>query len=196
MTRIAVIGAGMAGLAAARRLSQFGDVVVFEKSRGPGGRMATRRGDGYGFDHGAQFFKARSVRFCSLVRQMRDAGVVDVWNASFAEIDGVERTQLRNWDKQFPHYVGVPGMNAVGKYLGSGLNILTGTRIAALKRQDYSWQVKDESGAVLGMFDWVILASPAAQARELVPTQARFFSRLSKSTCNPVLLSCWASKTD
>ena len=63
MTRIAVVGAGMSGLVVARRLAAFGNVRVFEKSRGPGGRMLTRYADAFEFDHGAQYFTARSNAF-------------------------------------------------------------------------------------------------------------------------------------
>ena len=62
MRRVAVIGAGLSGLAA-RELSESSEVTVFEKSRGYGGRMATRYGGDFEFDHGAQFFTARSAEF-------------------------------------------------------------------------------------------------------------------------------------
>ncbi|MFM7274112.1 MAG: FAD-dependent oxidoreductase, partial [Gammaproteobacteria bacterium] len=57
--RIAVIGAGIAGLALARALADAAEVTVFEKSRGAGGRMSTRRQEPWHFDHGTQFFTVR-----------------------------------------------------------------------------------------------------------------------------------------
>ena len=61
--KIAIIGAGFAGLTLAKRLAEQHDVSVFEKARGPGGRMSTRRADPFAFDHGAQYFTVETERF-------------------------------------------------------------------------------------------------------------------------------------
>ena len=62
--KIGVIGAGIAGGYLVSALGQLGhEVVVFEKSRGFGGRLATRRGEGVQFDHGAPCFTARTALF-------------------------------------------------------------------------------------------------------------------------------------
>jgi renalase len=80
LRRVAVIGAGIAGLAAAQRLKRSGAVVtLFEKSREVGGRMATRRIDDLQFDHGAQYFTATGDGFDALVEQWRTAGHVTEW---------------------------------------------------------------------------------------------------------------------
>ena len=68
MKKVAIIGAGLAGLTLARRLRGFASVTVLEKSRGLGGRMATRRSDNFEFDHGAQFFTARSTAFRDFIK--------------------------------------------------------------------------------------------------------------------------------
>ncbi len=78
--RWAVIGGGMAGLAAARRLVGAGcEVRLVDKSRGVGGRMATRRAEGHQFDHGAQFFTARGDGFSREVEALVAAGGVAGW---------------------------------------------------------------------------------------------------------------------
>ena len=59
MKKIAIIGAGISGLTLAHQLKAHADIVVFEKARGVGGRMSTRYGDQFEFDHAAQFFTAR-----------------------------------------------------------------------------------------------------------------------------------------
>ena len=79
--RIAVIGAGMAGLSCAKHLSEHGvHTTIFEKSRGLGGRLATRRADsGIAFDHGAQFIAARSTLFGNMVNEAIRNGAADYW---------------------------------------------------------------------------------------------------------------------
>ena len=71
MKRIAIIGAGLAGLTCGKALQQAGhDVVIFEKSRGIGGRLATRRAEPFYFDHGVAAFTASDDDFQSFVNQL------------------------------------------------------------------------------------------------------------------------------
>ena len=92
--RVAVVGAGLSGLVAATTLAAGGhDVVVLDKGRSPGGRLATRRIAGATLDHGAQFFTVRDDRFAALVQAWSDAGVVVEWCRGFGpEPDGHPRT--------------------------------------------------------------------------------------------------------
>ena len=109
--QVAVVGAGLSGMSCASRLHQAGwCVTVFEKSRGPGGRMSTRRSDGTSFDHGAQYFTARSTEFQQQVHQWQLDGVVAVWDGRFAKagVDGLESCSPRR-----TRWVGVPGMNVI-----------------------------------------------------------------------------------
>jgi predicted NAD/FAD-dependent oxidoreductase len=87
VTTIAVVGAGLPGLVAARQLQAFADVTVFEKSRGAGGRMATRYAGEFKFDHGAQFFTARTTAFRDFLEPLLSEGVIADWPARFAELD-------------------------------------------------------------------------------------------------------------
>ena len=78
---VAVVGAGISGLICARTLADHGlSVVVWEKSRGAGGRMATRRsGEMLRFDHGAQYFTVRDERFQRYVGAWLQDGIVAPW---------------------------------------------------------------------------------------------------------------------
>ena len=136
MTSIAIIGSGSAALTAARQLNDVADVTLFEKSRGVGGRMATRRAEPYSFDHGAQFFTAKTPAFQEFLAPLEAVGIIQHWSARFAELDNGKTISQRVWDDQPPHYVGTPAMNAVGKYISDGLKIVLGTRIAGIEHTD------------------------------------------------------------
>ena len=84
---VAVIGAGMTGITCARALYVAGyDVTVFEKSRGLGGRMATRRvGKTLTIDHEAQFITARSDAFKSFMQRACKAGTAEIWQPTVDE---------------------------------------------------------------------------------------------------------------
>ncbi len=167
---IAIIGAGISGLALAHMLKDKAHVTLFEKSRGVGGRMSTRYAGDYEFDHGAQFFIARSKEFKRFLAPIIEAGVIDNWNANFIEFKGNQINRTRQWDDTFPHYVGTPKMNHIGKYLARDLNLYTGTRIMKLQKQADKWNLLGEKEQALGQFDWVISTAPAQQAAELLPS--------------------------
>ena len=167
MKRVAIVGAGLSGLVLARRLSGVADVQVFEKSRGPGGRAATRHIGDYSFDHGTQFFTARSARFRSFLAPLLAAGVVADWPARFAEIDGGRVRNRRDWGDGHAHYVATPGMNNLGKYLAAGINIEFNAEIRRIDRLADGWSVLEQSGRVHGGFDWLVLTAPAAQTAAL-----------------------------
>ena len=126
--RVAVIGAGMSGLICARTLFSYGmQVAVFEKSRGFGGRMATRRtAEGPTFDHGAQYFTVRDERFERCVRSWQQDGIVAHWGGKI----GVLTNGDLEWQpKTTPRFVGVPGMNAVCRHLAADLKTQFRTRV-------------------------------------------------------------------
>ncbi len=130
MANIAVIGAGLAGLTVAHHLGKTHEVSVFEKSRGVGGRMATRYADRFEFDHGAQFFTVNSTAFREFVQPMVERRVIGACCGIFAELDRDRIAKTRQWDPEYPHYVGTPGMNAVGKWLSKGYDVRRQTTIA------------------------------------------------------------------
>ena len=180
MTRIAVIGAGLSGLVVARELQVDHAVTVFEKSRGVGGRMATRYENGFEFDHGAQFFTARTSDFCQYLQPLIERGIVKSWRAHFVELQQGEIILERDWDDACPHYVGAPRMNEIGKVLAENLDVRRNTTVSNLKREPDGWCLSDSGGTDLGLFDWVILTVPAAQTVALAPADSRL-SRLAGS---------------
>ncbi len=164
-----MIGAGLSGLVFAHTMRGSAEVRLFEKSHSYGGRMSTRRQNGFQFDHGAQFFSAKTKAFQHFLDPWLKAGVIARWNARFVEFEANQVTDRRTWSDQPPHYIGVPGMNALGRALAEPLDVATDTRVVEITGQPGSWQLRDGDGEELGEFDWVVSSIPAAQAMTLLP---------------------------
>ncbi|MEM8984557.1 MAG: FAD-dependent oxidoreductase [Pseudomonadota bacterium] len=169
--RVGIVGAGLAGLTLARKLREHADVTVLEKSRGSGGRIATRYADPYRFDHGAQFFTVRDARFRAFLQPLLSAGVIAEWPARFAEITAGTVTATRRWDSDYPHYVGTPGMNAIGQALADGLDVVRAATVTGVERGDDHWNVQIDNAASR-TFDWLFVTTPNSQARALLPESA------------------------
>ncbi|MEM7473995.1 MAG: FAD-dependent oxidoreductase [Planctomycetota bacterium] len=185
--KIAVIGAGLSGSFAARTLRDHGlPVTVFEKSRGAGGRMATRRTEQGNFDHGAQYFTARDERFRRYIDSWIEQGIVAQWNAEIVSFDSAG--QSRTVDP-IPRYVGVPAMNSMAKHLASGIDIQTQTQVAKVQTQGETFEVLDKLGASLGVFDRVVVTAPAEQSRSIL----REFPELTDQFASIQMLPCWAT---
>lgn len=172
MTKIAIIGAGLAGITAANTLKQHAEVTIFEKSRGVGGRIATRRATPYCFDHGAQFFTIRTKEFKSFCTPMIEQGIIKSWDGNFVEIENKQITQRRSWNQDNPHYVGSPSMNAIAKYISNDLNIKLETQICSISKNNKGWSLLDIKQNTQGEYDWVIIAAPIKQAQDLLNTSS------------------------
>lgn len=147
--RIGIIGAGMAGLSCAHALRRQGqDVIVFDKGRGPGGRMSTRRIDTplgeAAFDHGAQYLTARDPAFVAQVERWANDGHVARWSPAGPDA-----------------WVGTPAMNAPIRVMANGSDVRWNTAIDTLT-DDGEWRFGKER------FDAAIVAVPAEQVAPLV----------------------------
>lgn len=187
MATIAIIGAGLAGLTVARELAAAHSVTVFEKGRGVGGRMSSRYSDPFFFDHGAQFFTARSRGFKDWLKPMLEAGTIAPWHARFAELTGSTITSRRQWDDDYAHYVGVPNMNALQKSLAAGLNVETGKRVTRCNRTDKGWLLHFEDDSAHSA-DWLIITAPLPQASELAGAHAELGWSLPMKACYALML--------
>ncbi len=178
--KIAIIGAGISGLTVAKSLSQFNRVTVFDKSRSMGGRMATRRVDDYHFDHGAQFFTAKSKVFKDFLQTAKDDGVIEQWHCQFVEITKKKINRKWQFNDHNPHFVAKPQMNHLCKYMGKYLNILLSKSIESIHFDHRKWSLKTIAGEMFDDFDYLILAIPSHQAMNLVPKHFKYFDTLSK----------------
>jgi renalase len=177
--KIAIIGAGISAITIAQNLKAIASVSLFEKSRGVGGRMAFRRSGSYEYDHGAQFFTAKTKNFKNFIKPLIRENVIKRWDARFAEFKNNELLREITWNSEYPHYVGVPGMNSISKFLSKELNIKLNTKVDKIvKNTNNSWQLFDEKLKNLGEFDWVISTAPAIQSAEILPKYFKYHNDL------------------
>ena len=156
-TRILIVGAGLAGLTAAADLRRRGyDVLVVDKGRGVGGRLATRRIGEATFDQGAQFMTARDPRFAALVGEWVEAGAATQW---FVGSDGSSKSHSR--------WRGVPAMTGIAKYLAGGTRVLLETRIEAIRADAGLWHASGTDGTTVSA-DALLLTAPVPQSLALV----------------------------
>lgn len=185
-SNVAVVGAGMAGLACAGALHAAGaTVTLFDKGRRTGGRLATRRVSALQFDHGAQYATSRGPAFVAVMQAMAASGEAAEWEATG---DG--------------RWAGIPGMSALARHMeraGIG-TVRTNRHVAFLHRAASGWTVRhmdataaapglvqNQGGETDGPFDRVAVAIPAPQAAALLAPHA-FAAEASRASMAP----CWA----
>jgi len=165
--KIAIIGAGLSGLTAAHYLKDSHDITIFEKARGVGGRMSTRYADPYQFDHGAQYFTARSRAFQGFLKPHIESGLVKDWQPKVVTLEKGEKPYKREWFE--PHYVAAPRRNMLCKELARDLDVSIKVEIAKLEQRLEGWVLHDKESESYGVFDWVICSAPSHQAANLLP---------------------------
>ena len=163
---IAIIGTGIAGLCAARALHDAGQSVqLFDKSRGSGGRMASKRSEAGSLDLGAQYFTTRDRRFTETVHQWQEAGWVAQWAPNLYQ---AREGQLAPSADEQLRWVGAPTMSAITRGLLGELPVTFSCRITEVFRGENYWTLVDAGGASHGPFSQVIVAVPAPQAAALL----------------------------
>jgi predicted NAD/FAD-dependent oxidoreductase len=193
-TKVAVVGAGMAGVALAQALIDQGVAVyLFDKSRGPGGRMATRRvawTDAQrnprvtAFDHGTPCFCAKDAAFRDAVVHAVHAGWVTTWQPRL-------HPQSMSWadaDQSSAHFVAAPDMPQWCRKLADGAIPRWEQAVQGLRRTPRGWVVESSDVLWAEIFDAVVLALPPAQAAPLLaPHQREWALRASLTVMQP----CW-----
>ena len=159
--KVVVVGAGMAGLTAAHLLSGVAEVVVLDKGRGVGGRLATRRVGEATFDHGAQFITTHTDEFAATITQLVGSGVVAPWFRGRIGPNGVVDPDGHT------RFRGAVSMNAIAKALAVGLDVRTASLVSSLVHDGKSWTVVLADGTELKA-DGIVVTSPVPQTLALL----------------------------
>ena len=158
---VVVIGAGMAGLTAAHRLQEHCDVVVLDKGRGVGGRLATRRIGDATIDHGAQFITTHTAEFAEMVERLVGDGAAAPWFRGRVGPNGVSNSDGHT------RFRGSVSMNAIAKNLAVGLDVRTASLVSSLVHDGKSWTVVLADGTEL-QADGIVVTSPVPQTLALL----------------------------
>lgn len=176
MVDTVIIGAGMAGMACARALSSkqqiHNKLLVLEKSRGVGGRAATRYlKNAVGeicsrIDHGAQYFTVRNKIFGQQAQAWLEQGIITQWTNGFHHWQ--EGVMQPPDIMGHPRFVAPLGMNQLVKHLAKGINVQLEQKVSTLHRtEDARWWLETESGARYQANN-IILSMPAPQVLQLL----------------------------
>ncbi len=196
MTSIAIIGAGISGLAAAHTLRDAGrTVTLFEKSRGVGGRAATRKRDGFIYDYGAQYFKGGSALSTEWVtKRFPTPDLIDISKPVWT-FDG--EGQIKEGDPKQnadPKWSYRDGFTSFSKRLAEGLDIHLDTQIGRVEQTTTGWTLYDREAKSVGAFDQLLITVPAGQAIELIEVsqfkdglREAISAQLGKAQYNPLI---------
>lgn len=169
---VVIVGAGLCGLMAGAVLAERGlRVVLLDKGRSVGGRLATRRIGAGCADHGAQFFTVRSPIFGAWVERWRASGIVYPWATGWSDGSLAATTPDGH-----PRYAVRGGMNALAKHLAAqvaeqGAEIFTDVRVTAVAPQGDGWLLTSHDGRRFTVAA-VVMTAPAPQTLALLDAGA------------------------
>jgi renalase len=196
MTSIAIIGAGISGIAAAHTLLDAGHTVtLFEKSRDVGGRATTRKRDGFMYDSGAQYIKSGSPVSISLITErFHTPDLIDIHKPVWI-FDGMGRIQegdpVQNADPKWSYR---HGLITLAQRMAEELNIQFGISIHHVEQTPTGWNLFDEAGQQRGQYERLLITLPAPLAGELIDASQwandlrnTICTQLGKARYNPLL---------
>lgn len=187
MWDVIVVGAGMAGITAAQHLSQAGyGVLVLDKSRGLGGRVATRRVGEVVLDHGCRFLQPAAG--LAWIPDLLNQGILQPWHPAEFSLGADERLVSRTTES--PYYVAPQGMTAIAKALAQDLTIQRQCQVSQVRPTDVGWTVTATTGdGTVQTWDskTLVMAIPAAQIPPLLSESVQ---------SNPALAELGAAAAD
>jgi predicted NAD/FAD-dependent oxidoreductase len=185
MASIAIVGAGMAGLTALQALKQQGHhVTVFDKSRGSGGRLASKKVGNASWDMGAQFMRSHTDAFAQQLQQWQQQGWIEPWPVAPWVIDSAG---ARPSPDEVERFVSVSRMTALSRQLVACADeFATSTRIVHCRLDQQQWYLHDDEQQCHGPFDALIVNLPPAQAQPLLGDSPEL-----QQQCQVEMLPCW-----
>lgn len=182
-TPIAIIGAGIAGISAALALHASGlGVRLFDKGRGSGGRMSSRRSEIGALDLGARYFVASDPAFIAAVEQWYDNDWIAPWMPElYKAVDGRLTPAVGGPTR----WVGTPRMSSLTRALLGELPATFDCRITEAFRGEHHWTLVDAEGNCHGPFSQVIVATPAPQAASLLSAAPRLAAAAASVAMQP-----------
>ncbi len=190
---VVVIGAGLSGLMCAQTLQQQGyRVIILDKSRGVGGRVATRRIDNIPIDHGLPYLEIQGSNTKNLIQQLQKSNILQLWQSNIYQFDVNQNLQE---SPSLKCYVSTSGINAIAKYLATDLDIHKQCRVTKIKiTKNRSWEIiynlEANFASIYGKT--LVIAIPAPQAVELLTTinnqlPSAFLTQLRSVTFHPCI---------
>ncbi|MEE4253593.1 MAG: FAD-dependent oxidoreductase [Desulfuromusa sp.] len=179
--KVAVIGAGIAGLTAARMLTSAGaDVTVFDKSKGTGGRLSSRSFAAGWIDHGAPYLTVADEKFAGFLYENIADSAISNWAPLSS---GVVRSDEES------DFIGVPRNSALTRSLLDGAVFQPSTRIARIEATEEGWHLFNDGESLLGTWPHLIIAVPAPQALSLLREQLLLAEQIRRVKMEP----CWVA---
>lgn len=179
--KIAVIGAGIAGLTASKMLAQKGfSIDVFDKGRGVGGRMSSRRTQWGYLDHGCQYFTVKDPLFKQFLQEYHS--LMTIWKGRFfswfqGDFQPITLEKSR--------YLPTVRMNNLCKQIASEANVSLQTPIVSLIREDDQWILTDDNSNCYGGYDWVIVTAPPRQTYDLIKNHSHIAQEVGAIEMSP-----------
>ena len=190
MINIAIIGAGMTGITLANMLQTKVKLTLFEKSRGIGGRMSTRRAEPYQFNHGAQYFKINNKEFKDFLSPLIKKKIIKPWKPNYIEFINKKFIKKHKFNNKY--YTGVTKMNSIVKYLAkNSFFIKSSCKIEEIKREQNKWIIIDSEKLYYGPYDWLFLTIPPNQTTDILDKNFKYLQIIKKikmRSCYSIML--------
>lgn len=184
---VGIVGAGVAGLAAAKTLSEAGvEVLLLDKGSRPGGRLASRRYHDRQFDYGAQYLKPHSRRSAVLFSAWRKAGLIVPWHAQALELPQRAKIDTTSW------HVAVPTQSALAAHLAQNLPLETKFTALDVSGEGGKWSVIGHKNVTAGPFKSVFVTCPLEQTCQLLAPHGELLEGLDAATSKP----CFATMVE